>query len=252
MKFLEKKIEHERDKFLTFNEEKHEYYYKSDNFISVTTYISKIFKDFDTEECIKNLMGSRDWVKHELYGKSKEEIIDIWKKRNEEAIQKGIELHQNIENYLNNISVENSSIEFQYFQKFLNEHNNLSVYRTEWPIFDEDLKLAGTIDMCSINPDKSLTLYDWKRTKSIRKTNYYKNFSVINYMSHIEDTNFNHYSLQLNLYKYILEKKYKKKVKKMYLVCLHPENKNKDYIIYNVDYKPKDIELVLKYIKENN
>ena len=71
-------------------------------------------------------------------------------------------------------------------------------------------------------------------------------------MSHIEDTNFNHYSLQLNLYKYILEKKYKKKVKKMYLVCLHPENKNKDYIIYNVDYKPKDIELVLKYIKENN
>ena len=252
MKFLEKKNEHERDKYLTFNEEKHEYYYKSQKFNSVTTYISKIFKEFNTEECIHNLMKSRDWTKHELYGKTKEEITEIWKKRNEHAIKEGVQLHQHIEDYLNNISVENSSIEFQYFQKFLNEHPCLSVYRTEWPIYDETLKLAGTIDMCSKNPNNTLTLYDWKRTKSIRKTNYYKSYAIIDYLSHIEDTNFNHYTLQLNLYKYILEKKYKKKVSKMYLVCLHPENKNKDYIIYNVEYKPRDIELVIKYIKENN
>ena len=113
MKFLEKKNEHERDKYLIFHEDKHEYNYKSQKFNSVTTYISKIFKEFNTENCIENLMNSRDWTKHELYGKTKDEITAIWKQRNEHAIREGIQLHQHIEDYLNNISVENNSIEFQ-------------------------------------------------------------------------------------------------------------------------------------------
>jgi len=33
----------------------------------------------------------------------------------------------------------------------------------------------------------------------------------------------------LNTYKAIIEKKYGKKVTDMYLVCLHPDNKNKSY-----------------------
>ena len=43
------------------------------------------------------------------------------------------------------------------------------------------------------------------------------------------DTNYWHYCLQLNTYKAILEEKYGKVVEDLYLVCLHPENKNKSY-----------------------
>jgi hypothetical protein len=43
------------------------------------------------------------------------------------------------------------------------------------------------------------------------------------------DTNFWHYSLQLNLYKTILEEKYGKKVTGLYLVCLHPDNVSRTY-----------------------
>ena len=43
------------------------------------------------------------------------------------------------------------------------------------------------------------------------------------------DTNYWHYSLQLNTYKAILEKNYGKKVTDLYLVCLHPNNNNKSY-----------------------
>ena len=50
-------------------------------------------------------------------------------------------------------------------------------------------------------------------------------------ISHIPYTNFFHYSLQLNVYKRILEKNYNKKVKEMFLVCLHPENFNNSYLI---------------------
>jgi hypothetical protein len=35
--------------------------------------------------------------------------------------------------------------------------------------------------------------------------------------------------LQLNTYKAILEEKYGKVVEDLYLICLHPENKNKNY-----------------------
>ena len=48
-------------------------------------------------------------------------------------------------------------------------------------------------------------------------------------IDHLPDTNYWHYCLQLNTYKAILEEKYEKKVTDLYLVCLHPDNKNKNF-----------------------
>jgi CRISPR/Cas system-associated exonuclease Cas4 (RecB family) len=45
----------------------------------------------------------------------------------------------------------------------------------------------------------------------------------------LPDTNYWHYCLQLNTYKAILEQKYGRKVRELYLVCLHPDNKNGSY-----------------------
>ena len=49
------------------------------------------------------------------------------------------------------------------------------------------------------------------------------------------------YSLQLNTYKAILEKNYGKKVKGMYLVVLHPNNRNKSYHRIPVDDLQKEV-----------
>lgn len=250
MKYLEKKNKHERDKCLEFEEDTHSYFYKDQRFTSVTSYISKIFEEFDREKSVYNLMNSKDWKYHELYGKKKEEIFDIWSERNRIAIEKGVILHQDIENYLNKIPIENNSIEFEYFKKFLSE-NKMNVYRTEWKIFDETLKLAGTIDMCSRNNNGDICIYDWKRSKSIIRKKKYPTFSNLPELYHMENTNFNHYSLQLNLYKYILEKKYNVKVSGMFLVCLHPENKNNDYLLYNVPFLKKEMISLIKFIEEN-
>ena len=48
-------------------------------------------------------------------------------------------------------------------------------------------------------------------------------------IEHLPDTNYWHYCLQLNTYKHLIEKNYGKKVKEMYLVCLHPNNQNKNF-----------------------
>ena len=80
------------------------------------------------------------------------------------------------------------------------------------------------------NDDGTLQIYDWKRSKEITKSNSWNKYSTTECLNHLPDTNYWHYSLQLNIYKYILEKKYNKKVTGLYLVCLHPDNKGKNFI----------------------
>ena len=247
MKMLDIKNHHDRDDKLFFDGETHTYMVDEIIFSSVTTLINNLFEEFDKKKSIEFMMKGKNWETHEFYGKTVEEIESIWTIRNKKAMDEGVKLHEDIEKFLNNITVENTTIEFQYFLNFYNQHL-LHVYRTEWKIFDENLKLAGTIDMCSKNSDGTLNVYDWKRSKSIRRFNNYK-FSTLEGVKHLMDTNFNHYALQLNLYKYILESQYRFRVRNMYIVCLHPENKNNDYLVYSVPKLEKEIEIIINYIK---
>jgi hypothetical protein len=96
-------------------------------------------------------------------------------------------------------------------------------------IYHEDLKLAGSIDMVYENPDGTLTIYDWKRAKEITKSSGFNKYAVTKCINHLPDTNFWHYSLQLNTYKAILEAKYNKIVTELYLVRLHPNNTKQTY-----------------------
>ena len=58
----------------------------------------------------------------------------------------------------------------------------------------------------------------------------YKEHATTECIKHLPNTNFWHYSLQLNTYKAMLEKNYNKKVTDLYLVRLHPNNTKKHMI----------------------
>ena len=77
-------------------------------------------------------------------------------------------------------------------------------------------------------------IYDWKRSKEIVKTKSWLQFSTSDKISHIPDTNYWHYCLQLNTYKLLLKNKYDIDIETMYLVCLHPDNKNHNFILFKV------------------
>ena len=83
-------------------------------------------------------------------------------------------------------------------------------------------------------------MYDWKRCKEIKKINNFENAKT-ECISHLPNSNFWHYSLQLNTYKAIIEKNYGKKVKGMFLVCLHPNNKNESWLQFEVPDLQEDI-----------
>tara|TARA_Y100000992_G_scaffold71203_1_gene44712 strand:+ start:456 stop:1283 length:828 start_codon:yes stop_codon:yes gene_type:complete len=255
--FLQLKNPHQRDDHIQFDEPTHVYTIDGDsNYMSVTTFNHSHFEHFDADKIIDNMMRSLNWSKNKYFGKSKEEIKLLWEKNRDEAAMAGTAMHLDIEKFYNDIFVKNDSIEFSFFKKFHEEvilsNPDLKPWRTEMMVWDKDYKLAGSIDMIFINiKSQELTIVDWKRSKEIRKTNGFGKCGNKDCIAHIPDSNFWHYSLQLGTYKHIIEKNYNKTVKEMYLVCLHPNNKNNNYLKINVANLDDEINDLLQLRKQN-
>lgn len=238
---------HERDECITFDEIPHVYTIlgKTD-YISVTTYIHGHFEQFNADKVIQNMMKSSKWTESKYYGMEKEEIKQLWKKNGIASAEAGTKLHSDIENYYNNNEQENNSLEYKYFLQFASDHAHLTPFRTEWMVWDSDFKIAGSIDMVFKNEDGTLSIYDWKRCKEIIKYPVYTKFAKTKCISDVIDSNYWHYSLQLNMYKFILEKNYDVKIKDMYLICLHPENETNNYQKIEVNDMSNEINNLLE------
>ena len=248
---------HELDKDILFYEEKHQYKILSDpdtNYTSVTTWIHSHYEKFNPDKIIDKMMKAKTWNNtNKYFGMTKKQIKDQWSQNGKDVSSQGTLLHLYIEQFMNLYSSENKicshsdlkeiflntkpfsdpiidSIEWTYFMNYIDMFPNLIPYRTEWTIFDTELKIAGSIDMVYKNSDGSLMIYDWKRCKDITKNNTFNKYAITPCLDTVPDTNFWHYSLQLNIYKYILEKNYNVTVSHLYLVQLHPSCKNYNLI----------------------
>jgi len=224
---------HPRDEFITFEEGPHVYTVCGERgtYTSVTTFNHSHFGHFDADAIIDNMLRGRKMKdpKYKYYGMTKEQIKEDWDKNRDAASSAGTKMHYDIECYFNGMDVNNESIEYQYFKNFLKDFPELKPYRTEWMVYYEELKLSGSIDMVFENPDGTIQIYDWKRCQEIKHEAEFGKYSHTTCISHLPDTNFWHYSLQLNTYKMILEHKYGKKVTDLYLICIHPDNVYKNY-----------------------
>ena len=250
--YLAKKFAHERDSHIHFDEGPHIYTIDGNsNFTSVTKWNHSHFGKFDPDAIITKMMASGNWTNSKYFGQTREEIKAGWKKNGEEASKAGTKMHYDIECFYNDLDVEidEDCVEFDYFMAFENDiGSKLEPYRTEWMVWDKELKLAGSIDMIFENDDGTLLIYDWKRCKNIKKDNGYQS-STTECINHLPDTNFWHYSLQLNTYKYMVEKNYGKKVTGMYLICLHPNNQNDSYIRLEVPHLKTEMDDLMQLRK---
>ena len=89
--------------------------------------------------------------------------------------------------------------------------------------------------------DGTLAIYDWKRCKNISKINNFNKFAIVPPICHLPDSNFWHYALQLNIYRYILQAKYNKTVSELCLVRLHPDAKENNYELIPVPMLDQEI-----------
>ena len=249
--FLAKKNVHPRDKFITFDEGPHIYTVRGElGYTSVTTFVHYQFPKFDAEAIVAKILESPKHATdptYKYYQMTRETILADWDANRDQAARAGTKMHYDIECFYNELNVVNESIEYAYFQKFVADFGGqLKAFRTEWMVYYEEYRLSGSIDMVFENPDGTLQIYDWKRCKSIDFEAFGDATALTPCISHLPDTNFWHYSIQLNMYKRILESKYDKKVTDLYLVCLHPDNPYKTYSRIQVPDLSAEIDALLE------
>jgi ATP-dependent exoDNAse (exonuclease V) beta subunit len=246
---------HPRDKHIQFFEEDHKYIVDLDpdtKYTSVTTWIHEHFEKFDSDKVIEKMISGPNWKQgHKYWGMTPEQIKAQWNANKDSVSSAGTDMHFQIECFNNSSkrfrgdytnaklaelymanegeNLSNKPLEWQYFINFVKDHPHLKPYRTEWVVFNEDIKISGSIDMVYENSDGTFSIYDWKRSKCITRINTFNKFALTPCICHLPDSNFWHYTLQLNMYKYILETKYDKTVKELYLVRLHPDAEEKNY-----------------------
>jgi hypothetical protein len=207
---------------IKFNSRRHTYSTAKSAYLrSVTKIVSEQFGSFDADKIISKMINSERWPASKYYGMTPKQIKQLWNSNGQEARVAGTKIHDQIEKYCNGeeIETEEGDVALDQFLEW-DEMRNWVPYRTEWKIFDDDLKIAGTVDAV-FEKDGEYVLVDWKRSKEIVRGNKF-DCSVHPALKHLPECNFVKYSLQLNLYKYILEKNYGLKISKILILNVHP------------------------------
>jgi hypothetical protein len=230
---------HPRDAHIAFDEPTHKYYVNGScqGNISCTGFIHEFFGHFDAKAIITKMRKGPKWATSKYFGKTDEEIMKEWSDNGKEASAAGTAMHLAIEQFMHGAMDEikpevKDTLEWKYFTKFWAEcGHDLEPYRSEWEVFTDSLepiaserkiKLCGSIDMVyRRKSDGKFVIYDWKRSKDIKSDNPFG--SGLPPLEHLPDTNYWHYTMQLNVYKWMLENYYGLEVADLYLVILHPD-----------------------------
>jgi hypothetical protein len=232
---------HHRDNLIEFDESQHKYSVNGKDLVSVTTIIDHYFQDFDADYWAKRKAPSMGLTPEQLKAK--------WEENAQKARDLGTSMHDKIEKYYLGITSETDET-FNLFLEFTKSHT-LYPYRTEWRIFYEEYGIAGTLDFLEYK-DGVYTIYDWKRSEKLVKNGVILKdnpwgTSAFDPISHIPDTSFYHYALQLSMYRYILEQKYDIHVSQSRLGVFHPNNGT--YHVIDLPYLKEEIIAILNDFK---
>ena len=251
-----------RDRKIQFYPQEHIYLFDGDDELTpVSSIVSCLFNPFDSDYWSKRKANQRCVPQGQ--------VLEEWDATSCLSREVGTFMHLQIQNYYKGLSYQ-TLYHFKYagkyikidkqvrlnreqshFMSFVNEHQFIP-FRTEWSVYDEDIKIAGTIDMLHYR-DGFFDIYDWKRSNKVLDSsgnpivhNGYGQTGKDKYRN-IQDTPYWHYCLQQNLYRYILQTKYNIRVGKMYLV-VYSEIQN-SYKKLEVPYMDDVIAMVINDCK---
>lgn len=219
---------------------------------STTKYIHSLYPHFNADKIIDSLMAdTKRWNDPRLnkyYGMTKEEIKEKWAKNGATASEAGTRMHLNLENYYIGKPYVTNTPEWALFEQFEKDHvdGKLIAFRPEWTINSNYLKICGSVDILyedindtvhfndtpiymetPPNKKKHLKLMDWKFCINVVDYNTWADDSsgIVPCTLHSPNCNGMYYLIQLCIYKYILEKHYDVIIDAMFLVILHPDQK---------------------------
>jgi len=218
---------------ISFIDDIHKYYINNKELISVTTLIHKYQEEFDVEYW-SEYKGNELGIKPEI-------IKRAWTFINNKGTIKGSAIHDYAENLfqnkiykypkdlvLNKFGFDPVWNEYvitkNHVDKFYNDvQGKLIPIRTEMVVYDKQSLIGGMLDILFFNVRwNCFQIYDWKTNKKFTKE--CKDRRLINDLFVLEDSDLVIYSLQLSLYKYIIEKNTGIKLGKSYVVWFSHNN----------------------------
>jgi len=229
------------DPDIVLREEDHTYLYKGEDigFTSATTLLHKLYPPFIPEKVAKSLL------KYPKYkGRTVKDILEEW----EETNKVGSLVHWELEQYV--LSRREPT---HYRAKLGREWLDKLFARDKYNFYPEvilyvkDLKVCGTTDLVLEEKDTGhLHVMDYKCIRKLRFKSFDKEYGIHPITAHLMNCNFVIYSLQLSLYRYILEVYHNKKVWTNNLVHIREQ----DVKVYRCQYHKGIIERIFKSIPE--
>jgi len=244
--------------FTTFNDiiyhdEPHKYYVNGKELISVTTLIHKYKEDFKEDY----------WAEYKAnqFGVTKEHVKRVWKFINKKGTLKGSLIHDYTENLFQNkvfkypkneifneFGFDPILIEYEitknHVDNFYNDSKNkLIPIRMEMVLYDLESSISGMLDSLFYNVKaKEYQIWDNKTNKKLTLFNEYNKLK--DDLCLLDECDLEIYSLQLQLYKYILEKNTGIKLGKSYIVWFSHNNDN--YKIIETKDRSEYVELIVR------
>lgn len=204
-----------------FIEEGHKYYHEDDiingvltsfedskyAFRSPTGLIAEFYEHFDT------IPQAKKYVKRHKLSITWEQLVHAWDMLGIIASDEGTVLHGYGESLFNKWPMPRPDLLKATYVDNLYKHltSRLKLAKTELLVYSDVLRLAGQVDLLMKNEDSSkYYILDYKFLREpLEMKSYYNRFTrkykmMTGPFNRLMDTNFFHYSIQMELYRYLM------------------------------------------------
>lgn len=231
------------DDYVTMHEESHTYWDKDGRqYESVSKFLSRFYEAFDAK----------------IISRGDVELQEKWAANGKAAADRGTAIHNAMELFEKECVVEEKNVSMKpAIMSIAGEYKQYYRLYQEQCLYDTDNLLAGTSDkLClwSSHPKSVVDISDYKNyEKGLPQINISnKGERVHKYMlgplSHLIDSKFNKVCLQLSIYAYMLEKKTGRRIGKLFIHVIPPEDPLAHYMVPMM-YMKYEVEAMLLHKK---
>jgi hypothetical protein len=235
---IEKKLEFFNTPSFTFNEEYHVYRYDGVKYDSVTTFLKTFKTPFNKDYWSKKKAIER--------GVDVSVILNEWKQKADTATDLGSRVHKYIEDFwggdrcepvpLSEDDTEYISRVNKFLDLYHRKFTTLVPLKSELRIFSRRWRLAGTIDQPFLFWDEKrqkvfLIIGDWKTNGEFKDDNHKKGKyqRLLRPFANLYENHHNEYSIQISIYRLILEEELGIETESGFLCHIGPEGEPKIY-----------------------
>jgi len=227
-------------------EDTHQYFDTDGNeYQSVSSFLSSFSKKFDKEK-MSRLSAAKKGV-------SQEELLAEWDATTKKAIDHGNRIHDNLEMFMKTTTVKDQDL-LPLAKSIASEYSKYHRTFQEEIIWNEEYRLAGKTDnrfQHTSSKNSVISFGDFKTnlSKGIEYENKYGQY-MLGPLSHLQDCNYNKYSLQLSLYAYMYQVATGCNIGSLHILYIPPDN-FLNWKKIPVPYLKYEVEAALQYKKQN-